>query len=35
MRIRLDETLIVPLWRLTLGLAVLAAGLIVVLLPPA
>lgn len=33
MRIRPDEALIVPLWRLALGLAVLAAGLIVLLLP--
>lgn len=33
MRILPDESLIVPLWRLAAGLAVLAAGLIVLLLP--
>jgi len=31
MRTRPDEILIVPMWRLALGLAVLAAGLIMLL----
>lgn len=33
MRVRLDEALIVPLWRLAFGIAGIAAGLIVLLLP--
>jgi hypothetical protein len=33
MRIRPNEALIVPRWRLALGLTVLGAGLIVLLVP--